>query len=415
MGATHGSSRRTMSSLIILLANFRPSGAFLDPSQGGKPAHASCDSRQLPPRPLPVSSSALLATSKAGGGGSGAGGDNLPPAGDFSLFDPDAEGKLQGTGSLHERLRLGSNYGSTSSDVSPAMQRAWQELVELAKSNDEKDEKQKGGVGEEVATNSEQIEKVNLGASMLAAEPPVGAVDSSAGVDAGTDMTPPADGIILELDSSGNTGNPIADPTKVQIQQMPIRSITALDDVPARIQFKDTLAPSAPRIIKSLQIQLSGTPDHFQLIFSDPAGDRMKKRIEYQPHLLTAVKRYRIVKTWDLARRRLDQQSGVIGGVGGAVMQAGSFQTTVQSGVVSASSSTSDSTSAAASDDNTTTTIDVQFGEDGWLDSINVDGRTIVTASGYLDSIYEESERFVCYPELYLTGSATVQDMTFHL
>ena len=73
-----------------------------------------------------------------------------------------------------------------------------------------------------------------------------------------------------------------------------------------------------------------------------------------------------------------------------------------------------DSTSAASSADNTSTRIDVQFGEDGWLESINVNGRTIVTASGYLDSIYEGSERFVCYPEMYLTGSATVQGISFY-
>ena len=142
----------------------------------------------------------------------------------------------------------------------------------------------------------------------------------------------------------------------------------------------------------------------------------MKKRIEYQSHLLTAVKRYRIVKTWDLARRRLDQQSGVIGAIGGgAIMQAGSFPTAVQSGVVSASPS-SDSTSAgaASSADNISRTIDVHFDPNGWMESINVNGRTIVTASGYLDSIYEESERFLCYPEMYLTGSATVQDISFY-
>lgn len=41
----------------------------------------------------------------------GGGGDHLPPSGDLNLFDPDAEGKLQGTGSLHERLKLGADFG----------------------------------------------------------------------------------------------------------------------------------------------------------------------------------------------------------------------------------------------------------------------------------------------------------------
>ena len=415
MNAALGSLSNTMSVLIILFANLSPSGAFLGPSQGGtRPAHASSAFRQLAPSSsssaslLPrswfVPSSALLATSKVGG--------ELPPSGDFSLFDPDAEGKLQGTGSLHERLRLGADYGSTSPEISPALQ----ELVELSSPDDDEDE---SGMRKEEPIVEPQ-EQVNLGASMLTtAEPPVSAADTSAGVGvntAGTDSTPPADGIVLELDNSGNTGNPIADPAKVQISQLPDRSITALDDVPARIQFRDTVASASPRIIKSMQIELNDTPNHFQLIFSDPTGDGMKKRIEYQSHLLTAVKRYRIVKTWDLARRRLDQQSGVIGAIGGgAIMQAGSFQTTVQSGVISASPSP-DATSAgaAASPDYTSTTIDVQFDPNGWLESINVNGRTIVTASGYLDSIYEESERFVCYPEMYLTGSATVQDIAFY-
>lgn len=420
MNATLGSSSKTMSALIILFANLSPSGAFLGPSPcSTRPAHASSACRQLRPssassaslfpKPWFVPSSALLATSKASG--------ELPPSGDFSLFDPDAEGKLQGTGSLHERLRLGTDYGSTSPDISPALQ----ELVELASPDDDEDEDESDMRKEEPIV--EPQEQVNLGASMLTtAEPPVSAADTSAGVGvnaAGTDSTPPADGIVLELDNSGNTGNPIADPAKVQISQLPDRFITALDDVPARIQFMDTFAPSSssPRIIKSLRIQLNGTPNHFQLIFSDPTGDGMKKRIEYQSHLLTAVKRYRIVKTWDLARRRLDQQSGVIGGIGGgAIMQAGSFQTTIQSGVVSASPSP-DSTSAGATSsaaDNTSTTIDVQFDPNGWLESINVNGRTIVTASGYLNSIYEELERFVCYPEMYLIGNATVQGISFY-
>ena len=414
MNAAFGSLSNTMSVLLILFANLSPSGAFLGPSQGGtRPAHASSASRQLAPSSsssaplLPrssfVPSSALLATSKAGVG-------EVPPSGDFSLFDPDAEGKLQGTGSLHERLRLGADYGSTSPDISPALQ----ELVELASSDDEAESDMRK---EEPIV--EPQEQVNLGASMLTTAEPLSAADTIAGVGvnaAGTDSTPPADGIVLELDNSGNTGNPIADPAKVQISQLPDRFITALDDVPARIQFRDTVASASPRIIRSLQIELNGTPNHFQLIFSDPTGDGMKKRIEYQSHLLTAVKRYRIVKTWDLARRRLDQQSGVIGAIGGgAIMQAGSFQTTVQSGVISASPSP-DSTSAgaAASADNTSTTIDVQFDPNGWLESINVNGRTIVTASGYLDSIYEESERFFCYPEMYLTGSATVQGISFY-
>ena len=331
MNAAFGSLSNTMSVLMILFANLSPSGAFLGPSQGGtRPAHASSASRQLAPSSsssaslLPrswfVPSSALLATSKAGVG-------EVPPSGDFSLFDPDAEGKLQGTGSLHERLRLGADYGSTSPDISPALQ----ELVELASSDDEVESDMRK---EEPIV--EPQEQVNLGASMLTTAEPLSAADTSAGVGvnaAGTDSTPPADGIVLELDNSGNTGNPIADPAKVQISQLPDRFITALDDVPARFQFRDTFAPSSssPRIIKSLQIGLNGPPDHFQLIFSDPTGDGMKKRIEYQSHLLAAVKRYRIVKTWDLARRRLDQQSGVIGAIGGgAIMQAGSFQTTVR-------------------------------------------------------------------------------------
>lgn len=413
-----GSLSSKLSALITLLANLHPSGAFVCPQQGRRPAHASSGSHELTPssssiasllpKPLLVPSSALPATSKAGG--------ELPPSGDFSLFDPDAEGKLQGTGSLHERLRLGADYGSTSPDISPALQ----QLVELASPDDDDDDASGDGTTVKEAAPTDETEKVNLGASMLDSKPPVSAADFGADAMASmdntsADATPQADGIILELDTSGDTGNPIADPAKVQISQNPIRSINTLGDVPARIQFKDTFAPPS-RIIKSLQVQLHGTPDHLQLIFSDPSGDGMKKRIEYQAHLLTAVKRYRIFRTWDLARRRLDQQSGVIGGVGGAIMQAGSFPSVVQSGIVSAPSSldSASASGAASSTDNTSTTIDVQFDSSGWLESINVDGRTIVTTAGYLDSIYEESERFVCYPEMYLTGSATVQDISFY-
>jgi len=43
---------------------------------------------------------------KSVGGGTGV----AFPVGDLSLFDPEAEGKLQGTGSLHERIRAGSDY-----------------------------------------------------------------------------------------------------------------------------------------------------------------------------------------------------------------------------------------------------------------------------------------------------------------
>ena len=225
---------------------------------------------------------------------------------------------------------------------------------------------------------------------------------------------PPApDGIVLQLDTSGNTGNPIADPAKVRIEQYPRRSVTALDDVPARIQFQRDAGSTQQRILKSLELKLLGQPDHFQLIFSDPAeGDGVKKRrIEYQPHLLTAVKRYRVVKTWDLVRRQQSDVIGGFGGTGGVVIQAGSFPSpvAVQSGVVSAGVAGGGNDAA-----DTVTTIDVQFDSSGWLQEIAVDGRTVVTAAGFLDSTYEESDRFVCYPEMYLTGSATVEDITFH-
>jgi len=40
----------------------------------------------------------------------GGGTDVAFPVGDFRLFDPEAEGKLQGTGSLSERIRAGADY-----------------------------------------------------------------------------------------------------------------------------------------------------------------------------------------------------------------------------------------------------------------------------------------------------------------
>ena len=100
-----------------------------------------------------------------------------------------------------------------------------------------------------------------------------------------------------------------------------------------------------------------------------------------------------------------------LGGTGGVVIQAGSFPSpvAVQSGVVSAGVAGGGNDAA-----DTVTTIDVQFDSSGWLQEIAVDGRTVVTAAGFLDSTYEESERFVCYPEMYLTGSVTVEDITFH-
>lgn len=325
----------------------------------------------------------------------GGGGDHLPPSGDLNLFDPDAEGKLQGTGSLHERLKLGADFGAASEGISPALR----ELM-LASSLDE------DGGSDETTTTTKQVtdnnSKVNLGAAMLAG-------DAETTTFTGTENTssPAPDGIVLQLDTSGNTGNPIADPAKVQVDQYPRRSITALGDVPARIQFQRD-AGSTQRILKSLQIHILGQPDHFQLLFRDPEGDGLKKRIEYHHnHLLTAVKRYRVVKTWNLAQRRpLDQQES--GMIGGAVMQAGSFPV-VQSGVVSAGVAGGGNDAA-----DTVTTIDVQFDSSGWLQEIAVDGRTVVTAAGFLDSTYEESERFVCYPEMYLMGRATVEDITFH-
>ena len=326
----------------------------------------------------------------------GGGGDHLPPSGDLNLFDPDAEGKLQGTGSLHERLKLGADFGAASEEVSPALR----EIMQLASSLDE------DGGSDETTTTTKQVtdnnSKVNLGAAMLAG-------DAETTTFTGTENTssPAPDGIVLQLDTSGNTGNPIADPAKVQVDQYPRRSITALGDVPARIQFQRD-AGSTQRILKSLQIHILGQPDHFQLLFRDPEGDGLKKRIEYHHnHLLTAVKRYRVVKTWNLAQRRpLDQQES--GMIGGAVMQAGSFPV-VQSGVVSAGVAGGGNDAA-----DTVTTIDVQFDSSGWLQEIAVDGRTVVTAAGFLDSTYEESERFVCYPEMYLMGRATVEDITFH-
>ena len=326
----------------------------------------------------------------------GGGGDHLPPSGDLNLFDPDAEGKLQGTGSLHERLKLGADFGATSEEISPALR----ELMQLASSLDE------DGDSDETTTTTKQVtknnsNKVNLGAAMLAG-------NAETATSTGTENTssPAPDGIVLQLETSGNTGNPIADPAKVHIEQYPRRSITALDDVPARIQFKRD-AGSTQRILTSLQIHILGQPDRFQLLFRDPEGDGLKKRIEYHHnHLLTAVKRYRVVKTWNLAQRRpLDQQKS--GGTGGAVMQAGSFPV-VQSGVVSAGVAGGGNDAA-----DTVTTIDVHFDSSGWLQEIAVDGRTVVTAAGFLDSIYEESERFVCYPEMYLTGSAKVEDIKF--
>ena len=100
-------------------------------------------------------------------------------------------------------------------------------------------------------------------------------------------------------------------------------------------------------------------------------------------------------------------------GVGAAVMQAGSFPTAVQTGVVTAPPSPSPPEGSDEADE-TRTTIDVHFDPTGWLDSILVGGRTVVTAAGYLDSTYEEAERFVCYPELYLRGRVVVEDMSFH-
>ena len=43
---------------------------------------------------------------KSAGGGTGV----AFPVGDFHLFDPEAEGKLQGTGSLSQRIQAGANY-----------------------------------------------------------------------------------------------------------------------------------------------------------------------------------------------------------------------------------------------------------------------------------------------------------------
>ena len=93
----------------------------------------------------------------------GGGGDHLPPSGDLNLFDPDAEGKLQGTGSLHERLKLGADFGATSEEISPALR----ELMQLASSLDE------DGDSDETTTTTKQVtknnsNKVNLGAAMLA-------------------------------------------------------------------------------------------------------------------------------------------------------------------------------------------------------------------------------------------------------
>jgi len=74
--------------LPLIIFQFRTNAAFL--------SHIE--------RPNVWSKTYLHAASKTGGG--------LPPtpAGDLSVFDPEKEGKLQGTGSLHERIRYGPSY-----------------------------------------------------------------------------------------------------------------------------------------------------------------------------------------------------------------------------------------------------------------------------------------------------------------
>ena len=171
---------------------------------------------------------------------SGKGGGDLPPSGDLNLFDPDAEGKLQGTGSLYERLKLGADFGAASEEISPALR----ELMKLASSLDEDGGSDETATTEQVTNNSNN--KVNLGAAMLAGN----AITTPTSTE--NTSSPPSDGIVLQLDTSGNTGNPIADSAKVHIEQYPRRSITALDDVPARIQFQRD-SGSTQRIVKTLQ------------------------------------------------------------------------------------------------------------------------------------------------------------------
>ena len=44
----------------------------------------------------------------------------IKPPGDFSSFDPDQDGKLQGTGNCNERISLGAAYGGKTSQPAPA-------------------------------------------------------------------------------------------------------------------------------------------------------------------------------------------------------------------------------------------------------------------------------------------------------
>eukprot|EP00562_Extubocellulus_spinifer_P002518 CAMPEP_0178478942 /NCGR_PEP_ID=MMETSP0696-20121128/4923_1 /TAXON_ID=265572 /ORGANISM="Extubocellulus spinifer, Strain CCMP396" /LENGTH=506 /DNA_ID=CAMNT_0020106333 /DNA_START=158 /DNA_END=1678 /DNA_ORIENTATION=+ len=210
--------------------------------------------------------------------------------------------------------------------------------------------------------------------------------------------TPP-DGVVLQVDTSdilSGTG-----PNKVEIAQYPRRSITAENDEPSRIALKRI---GHDRMLKKMSITL-GRHRYFRIVFQDPnktsdAG-RGPPHITYGLDRLTVARADGETRTYSL-KSHLKQLSDI---KGRASRQSNSWGESRAFSVISAVGSSARSVS----------TVDFLFDDNGWLKDISLDGKVTVTAGdSYLNTVFDESEKFPCFPEIHLQGKVTITELDFH-